>query len=43
MVHPLSATEAEDLYIMRMYLEPLIYPSPLKLQRRWLLSLTPII
>ena len=24
MVHPLSATEAEDLYIMRMYLEPLI-------------------
>jgi DNA-binding GntR family transcriptional regulator len=24
MVHPLSAIEAEDLYIMRMYLEPLI-------------------
>lgn len=24
MVHPLSATEAQDLYIMRMYLEPLI-------------------
>ncbi|WP_339725617.1 GntR family transcriptional regulator [uncultured Paraglaciecola sp.] len=24
MVHPLSATEAEDLYLMRMYLEPLI-------------------
>ncbi|MEP1448049.1 MAG: GntR family transcriptional regulator [Paraglaciecola sp.] len=24
MVHPLSATEAEDLYMMRMYLEPLI-------------------
>jgi DNA-binding GntR family transcriptional regulator len=24
MVHPLSATEAEDLYIMRMYLEPLM-------------------
>ncbi|WP_293749971.1 GntR family transcriptional regulator [uncultured Paraglaciecola sp.] len=24
MVHPLSATEAEDLYIMRMYLEPRI-------------------
>lgn len=24
MVHPLSASEAEDLYMMRMYLEPLI-------------------
>ena len=24
MLHPLNATEAEDLYIMRMYLEPLI-------------------
>ena len=24
MVHPLSATEVEDLYIMRMYLETLI-------------------
>jgi DNA-binding GntR family transcriptional regulator len=24
MVHPLSATEAEDLFIMRMYLAPLI-------------------
>jgi DNA-binding GntR family transcriptional regulator len=28
MVHPLSATEAEDLYIMRMYLEPLFLVTP---------------